>query len=118
MWTGAGLLSVQMFGPLRARHPFRYRGEFRMATFSTTSFAGPRTVARRLGAATATAALVAAGVVGLGSAAHADEVTHTFWSPSGTNWTVPPGEIGRASCRERAEACEEGATGVKQRREE
>ena len=62
-----------------------------MATFSTTSFAGPRTVARRLGAATATAALVAAGVVGLGSAAHADEVTHTFWSPSGTNWTVPPG---------------------------
>src|SRR5690625_7547127 len=89
MWTGAGLLSVQMFGPLRARHPFRDRGEVRMATFSTTSFAGPRAVARRLGAATATPALVAAGAVGLGSAAPAYELTHTSWSPIGRNCTAP-----------------------------
>lgn len=62
-----------------------------MSTFSTAAPPRRASIARRLGAGTATAALVAAGVIGLGGAAHADEVTHTFWGTSGTNWTVPAG---------------------------
>lgn len=62
-----------------------------MSTVSTATLQPRATMVRRLGAASATIALAAAALVGLSGPAQASEVTETFASPNGTNWTVPPG---------------------------